>query len=188
MNLLCLQCLAHRIDPMLLVVEPFLVRSIYLWGVTTLNSPMQDSPWMKATLRMSDIFNTTVWLEHSRNSCYSPLIYFLGAVFESGSKEGYFVWDGSLLKQLERSLAPFFQLQGFEVVHKVCLNFKTSLRGTLGLWRYKQNIYGDLEPTKTTLVCQKWMGVGNNNYCQQVYSECSRLLLQEGNHRRPSGQ
>ena len=179
MNLLCLQCLAHRMDPMLVVVEPFLVRSTF--GVSLdLNSPTQDSPWMKSTLRMSDIFNTTVWLEHSRSSCYSPLTFWEQFLNLAPRKVilAQHSWDDCSLTQVERSLAPFFQLHSFEVVRRVCFNFKTS--GTLGLWRYKQNIYGDLEPTRTTLVYQKWMGVGNmvNKYTVSIDdSYCEKEII-----------
>ena len=53
MNRLRLQRLAHRMDPMLVLVT---CRSTF--GVSLdLNSPTQDSPWMKATLRMSDKYS-----------------------------------------------------------------------------------------------------------------------------------
>lgn len=162
MNLFCLQCIAYSIEPQLVVVEPFVVQSTF-GASLNLQNPSFETPWKGNAVRMSDVYDISKWLQYSKQECYAPLVSW-EALLEAAPRNVVLVqhtWsDYCSLNKLEELYAPFFHLYKFRVVREVCFNFQSS--GKLELWRYKQSIYGDLDPLNVTVVYDKWFGVDPN--------------------------
>ena len=162
MNLFCLQCLAHSIDPSLVVVEPFIVKSTFGASLDFRNPPF-ETPWKSNAIRLSDVYSIERWQQFSSKKCYAPLVPW-ETFLDSAPRSVVLVqhtWDGGCsLDRFQEKYSPFLMLYQFTIIRTVCFNFKTS--GDLELWRYKYSIYGDLDPTNVTVIYQKWLGVGKD--------------------------
>ena len=159
MNLFCLQCLAYSIDPSLVVVEPFMVRSTF-GASMDLRDSSSETPWKSNAVRMSDVYSMEKWLQYSREKCFAPLASW-ETFLSIAPRDVVLVqhtWDKCTLDKFQDMYAPFLQLYQFHVVREVCFNFKSS--GQLELWQYKHSIYGDLDPRNVTIY-EKWHGVGD---------------------------
>lgn len=177
MNLFCLQCLAHAIDPNLVVLEPFIVQSTF-GAALDLRNPLMETPWKDNAVRMSSVYSMEKWLKYSKQKCFAPLVPW-EMFLEVAPRDIVLVqhtWEEDCtLNKFREKYAPFFLLYQFRVVREVCFNFKSS--GRLELWRYKYSIYGDLDPRNTTVIYQKWLGVGkavnkytisiSDSYCEK---------------------
>ena len=165
MNLFCLQCIAYSIDPSLVVVEPFLVRSTF--GASMyLRDSSSETPWKNNEVRMSDVYSMEKWLQYSREKCFAPLVSW-EKFLSVAPRDVVLVkhsWDkctlDKFLDKFQDMYAPFLQLYQFHVVRKVCFHFKSS--GQLALWRYKHSLYGDLDPRNVTVIYERWFEVAHS--------------------------
>ena len=170
MNLFCLQCLAYSIDPNIVVVEPFIVQSTF--GVAMdLQNPLSETPWKGNAVRMSDVYDMEKWLKYSKAMCFAPLVRW-EALLDTAPRNVVLVqhtWDNDCsLQMFNEKYTPFFLLNHFQVVREVCFNFKAS--GQLELWRYKHSIYGELDPTRVTVIYEKWLGVSGKQVSKYTVS------------------
>lgn len=169
MNLFCLQCLAASIDPRLVVVEPFIVKSTFGADIDLQNPPL-ETPWKDNAVRISHVYNMKKWLMYSKQRCFAPLVPW-EALLKSAPRDVVLVqhtWDKCTLNAFWEKYAPFFSLYHFNVIRQVCFNFKSTRE--LKLWQYQHSIYGELDPTNVTVIYQKWLGIGNrvNKYTVSI--------------------
>ena len=160
-NLLCLQCLARQIDPMVMLVEPFVVNSTY--GAVLLGN--KELLARENNVRLSDIYDIGEWKNFTQEHQYAEMASWEDFL-EKAPRDVIFVqhqWSRcSPVKSLKQKFSSFFRLFKFEVVQYVCLQFKQS--GVLTLEQFKREVYGNLSASKVTVIFDRFCGIGDRVY------------------------
>ncbi len=180
-NLLQLQCWASYLN--MVVVKPLMKDSNML---TPLSATKQ-----LGMLRMEDTFDMQDWEEYTRHMEYAPLVEWaefvssaprkliivqvkyanLGYVYDVIAKGGSFPHPPSGEKlyaegcnfkfALGKGLS-YLRSKGFDIVRKVCLNFR--IGDELTMTKIKEHILGEYaqENEKVSIIIDMWRGIGDH--------------------------
>ena len=126
MNMLSIQCLASKLSPKLVVVEPFLVISYFGANLTVEDREDFDR---KHNLKLSDVYDIDTWHKVSDRYHYNRLASWESFIHDTPQDvilvENQWFHDCDL-NALNKAYSVFFRLFNFKVVRTVCLNFKKS--------------------------------------------------------------
>ena len=177
MNVLSVQCLASKLSPKLVVVEPF-VNDTFLGAVLTVED--RESFDRKNNLKMSDIYDIDTWNKVSDRYHYNRLAMWEKFIHDAPQDvilvENQWKYDCDL-NALKKTYSVFFDIFNFKVVRTACLNFKKL--GEINAGQFKDIVYGEYDPGQVTVIINRLPGMGGiGKWSSAVESKaCSKGLF-----------
>ena len=164
-NLMNLQCFAGRHLINVSVVEPFIHPIGSTLGVSLSPSFNNLKPENMNTVKHSDVFDSKEWTQIASSNEYAPLISW-NEFMNSCPKKLIFVhhvYHGKKSDHCEKLYSimvnathEFVTENKFEVVKRVCLNFKSI--GILSPEQFIDRIYGDFKANEVVVIFNRWGG------------------------------
>ena len=158
MNMLSIQCLASKLSPKLVVVEPFVMNS-YLGARLTVEDRKDFD--RKNDLKLSDVYDIDTWHKVSDRYHYNRLASWESFIHDA-PQDVILVdnqWNHDCdLNALNKAYSVFFRIFNFRVVRTVCLNFKKS--GGMNAGQFKDVVYGEYAPDQVTVIFDRLPGIG----------------------------
>ena len=158
MNMLSIQCLASKLSPKLVVVEPFLVDT-YLGGAFGVKD--RKSFDRKNKLKLSDIYDIDTWHNVSDRYHYNRLASWESFIQHTPQDVILVenVWTNECdLNALNITYSAFFELFKLQVVRTACLNFKKS--GAMNAGQFRSAVYRKFSPEQATVMINSMPGIG----------------------------
>ena len=166
-NLNSLMCLATKLGG-IRVVEPFIVHAEF-----GLNASMD---WTKE-IRFRDVYDLDQWTQHIQKMHYPQFVPFDIFLKEAPRKvllvETGFLPCGN--RMLWNRCQVFCDINGFQLVSKVCLDYKNGNAYTLKSLR--QQIYSQYKPEEVVVIFDKYGGI---NWAQRKGPEPYRIYAKLG--------
>ena len=158
MNMLSIQCLASKLSPKLVVVEPFVMNS-YLGARLTVEGRKDFD--RKNDLKLSDVYDIDTWHKVSDRYHYNRLASWESFIHDAPQDiilvENQWNHDCDL-NALNKACSVFFKIFNLRVVRTVCLNFKKS--GGMNAGQFKGVVYGEYAPDQVTVIINRLPGIG----------------------------
>ena len=158
MNTLSIQCLASKLSPKLVLVEPFL-KDTFLGAALTVED--QATFDRKNNLALSDIYDIDTWHRVSDRYHYNRLASWESFI-HNAPQDVILVenqWNHDCdLNALNRTFSVFFRLFNLRVVRTACLNFKKS--GEMNAGQFRGVVYGKYAPEQVTVITDYLPGIG----------------------------
>ena len=158
MNVLSYQCLASKLSSKLIVVEPFVVNSLY---GAVLEVDDRESFDRENNIKLRDIYDIEAWNKASDRYHYNRLApwesFIANAPRDLILVENQWWRDCNLSALIER-FSGFFKTFNFRIVKTACLNFKKS--GAMNAGQFKSVVYGEYSPEQVTVIIDRLPGIG----------------------------
>ena len=158
MNVMSIQCMASKLSPKLIVVEPFAMNSIF---GTFLEVENRESFDIENSVKLRDIYDINAWNKASDRYHYNRLAPWESFI-DDAPRDVILVenqwWDDCNLSALTEKFSGFFKTFNFRIVKTVCLNFKKS--GAINVGQFKGVVYGKYTPEQVTVVIDRLPGIG----------------------------
>ena len=162
-NLMNLQCFAGRHLVNVSVVEPFIHPIGSKLGVGLSPSFNNLKPENMNTVKHSDVFDSKEWTQIASSNKYAPLITWNEFMSICPKKlilvnhvyTGGINCDG-LHNIVVNATKEFVTENKFEVVKRVCLNFRST--GVLSPEQFIDKIYGDFKANEVVVIFNRWGG------------------------------
>ena len=175
MNVFSIQCMASKLSPKLIVVEPFIMNSSYGAVLTVKDRESFDK---ENNIKLRDIYDISAWNKASDSYDFNRLASWESFINDA-PQDLILVeneWeDDCNLSVLTEKFSGFFKTFNFRVVRTVCLNFMKS--GAMNARVFKSVVYGEYAPEKMTVVIDRLPGVGRVDHWRTAveYKSCDRL-------------
>ena len=158
MNVLSIQCLASKLSPKLIVVEPFIVNSSYGAVLAVADRESFDR---ENNVRLRDIYDINAWNNASDRYHYNRLAPWESFI-DDAPRDLILVenqwWRDCNFPALTEKFSRFFKIFNFRVVRTACLNFKRS--GEMNAEVFKGVVYGEYAPEEVTVIIDRLPGIG----------------------------
>ena len=158
MNILSIQCMASKLSPKLIVVEPFCMNSSY---GAVLEVEDRESFDRENNVKLRDIYDIDAWNKVSDRYHYNRLAPW-GSFINDAPRDLILVenqWGRDCnLSALTAKFSGFFKTFSFQIVKTVCLNFKNS--GAMNAGQFKGVVYGEYAPEQVTVIIDRLPGIG----------------------------
>ena len=158
MNVMSIQCMASKLSPKLIVVEPFAMNSIFGAFLEVENRESFDR---ENSVKLSDIYDINAWNKASDHYHYNRLAPWESFI-DDAPRNVILVenqwWDNCNLSALIEKFSGFFKTFNFRIVKTVCLNFKKS--GAMYAGQFKGIVYGKYAPEQVTVIIDRLPGIG----------------------------
>ena len=162
MNVMSIQCMASKLSPKLIVVEPFAMNSIFGAFLEVENRESFDR---ENSVKFSDIYDIDAWNNASDHYHYNRLAPWESFIDDAPRNvilvENQWVDDCNLSALVEK-FSSFFMTFNFRIVRTVCLNFKKS--GAMRAGKFKGIVYGKYAPEQVTVIIDRLPGIGGVNH------------------------
>ena len=142
MNTLSYQCMASKLTPKLIVVEPFVLPTAKYGAVLEVED--KESFDRENNVKLRDIYDIEVWNKVSDRYHYNRLAPWESFIADA-PRDLILVenqwWRDCNLSALIEKFSGFFKTFNFRIVKTACLNFKKS--GAMNVGQFKGVVYGE---------------------------------------------
>ena len=157
-NVMSIQCMASKLSPKLIVVEPFVMNSSY---GAVLEVEDRESFDRENNVKLRDIYDIDVWNKMSDYYHYNRLAPWESFI-DDAPRDLILVenqWGRDCnLPLLTKKFLGFFKTFKFRVARTVCLDFKKS--GAMNAGMFKSVVYGEYAPEQVTVIIDLLPGIG----------------------------
>ena len=158
MNVLSYQCLASKLSPKVIVVEPFVMDSMY---GAVLDVDNRESFDRVNNVKLREIYDIEAWNKASDGYHYNRLAPWESFIADA-PRDLILVenqwWRDCNLSALIEKFSGFFKTFNFRIVKTACLNFKKS--GAMNVGQFKGVVYGEYAPEQVTVIIDRLPGIG----------------------------
>ena len=159
MNILSYQCMASKLSPKLIVVEPFVLPTATYGAVLEVDD--RESFDRENNVKLKDIYDIEAWNSVADRYHYNRLASWESFIADA-PRDLILVenqwWRDCNLSALTEKFSGFFKTFNFRVVRTVCLNFNKS--GAMNAGQFKGVVYGEYAPEQVTVVIDRLPAVG----------------------------
>ena len=159
MNILSYQCMASKLSPKLIVVEPFVLPTAKYGAVLEVDD--RESFDRENNVKLRDIYDIEAWNNVSDRYHYNRLGPWESFIADAPRDliliENVW-WHDCNLSALIEKFTGFFKTFNFRIVKTACLNLTKS--GAMNAGQFKDVVYGEYAPEKVTVIIDRLPGIG----------------------------
>ena len=155
MNILSYQCMASKLSPKLIVVEPFVLPTAKYGAVLEVDD--RESFDRENNVKLRDIYDIEAWNNVSDRYHYNRLAPWESFIADAPRDliliENVW-WHDCNLSALIEKFTGFFKTFNFQIVKTACLNLTKS--GAMNAGQFKDVVYGaEYAPEKVTVIIDR---------------------------------